>query len=197
MVPDDPSDRSRFEAVFEDHYRDLLAYALRRSVDQADAEDVVAETYTIAWRRLADMPDGDGTRPWLYAVAHRVIANQRRGSERRFQLIRKVASLEPVTADPTGTESGPALSALARLRSDDQELLRLVAWEDLDHGEIGVVLGITPNAVAIRLHRARDRFVQEFRSLAQSDELKGFSGDRTYASWKGRRADQPGEAQRP
>jgi len=46
---------------------------------------------------------------------------------------------------------------IACLRSDEQELLRLWAWEDLTPAEIAVVLGITPNAVSIRLHRARGR----------------------------------------
>ncbi|WP_428122721.1 RNA polymerase sigma factor [Candidatus Poriferisodalis sp.] len=33
----------------------------------------------------------------------------------------------------------------------------LVAWEELSHAEIGQVLGISPNASAIRVHRARKR----------------------------------------
>ena len=53
---------------------------------------------------------------------------------------------------------GPAFVALASLSPADQELLRLVAWEELGNQQIAAVLGITPNAVAIRLHRARARF---------------------------------------
>lgn len=52
------------------------------------------------------------------------------------------------------------LAALARLREADQETLRLAAWEGLSNLEIAAVLRITPNAVGVRLHRARRRYVE-------------------------------------
>ena len=47
--------------------------------------------------------------------------------------------------------------ALARLRPADQEILRLVTWEELSHREVATALGVSLNAVAIRFHRARKR----------------------------------------
>jgi len=37
----------------------------------------------------------------------------------------------------------------------------LTAWDDLDNHEIAAVLGLTPAAVAVRLHRARRRLARE------------------------------------
>jgi RNA polymerase sigma-70 factor (ECF subfamily) len=34
----------------------------------------------------------------------------------------------------------------------------LHAWEDLAPAEIATVLGVRPNAISVRLHRARRRF---------------------------------------
>jgi RNA polymerase sigma-70 factor (ECF subfamily) len=48
---------------------------------------------------------------------------------------------------------------------DDAELLRLWAWEQLAPGEIAGVLGITPNAASIRLHRARKRLRTALRKV--------------------------------
>ena len=53
------------------------------------------------------------------------------------------------------------MDALARMHPNDRELLRLVAWDDLSHAEAAAVLGISVNAVAIRLHRARQRFAEQ------------------------------------
>ena len=39
----------------------------------------------------------------------------------------------------------------------DREILLLAAWEGLTTGEIGTVLGCSPNTAAVRLHRARRR----------------------------------------
>lgn len=175
------ADLTRFEDAFEAHHRAVLAYALRRTRSEADAEDATAETFAIAWRRWESVP-ADAL-PWLYGVARRVLANQHRGGLRRSSLLERLRLHRP----PPSAEimaGGPATAALATLRPDDQELLRLVAWEDLGHAEIAVVLGITPNAVAIRLHRARKRYLEALRTMA--GEVKGFASDRTSASVTGR-----------
>ena len=46
---------------------------------------------------------------------------------------------------------------MAELPEADAEVLRLWAWEELAPREIGVALGISPNAASIRLHRAKSR----------------------------------------
>jgi RNA polymerase sigma-70 factor (ECF subfamily) len=46
---------------------------------------------------------------------------------------------------------------LAGLDEADRELLRLWAWEQLEPREIAVVLDTTPNAVSLRLSRAKKK----------------------------------------
>jgi RNA polymerase sigma factor (sigma-70 family) len=167
----------RFNAAFEGHHETVLAYALRRVSIEADAEDVVAETFGVAWRRLDQLPEPELVRAWLLGIARRVIANQRRGTARRFRLtLRLRAEPRPVASRDAGDSH--ALEALARLPPDDQELLRLLAWEGLTQAEAGVVLGITANAVAIRLYRARRRFADE-HARVDDEDLKGSGSDRT------------------
>lgn len=48
----------------------------------------------------------------------------------------------------------------------DAELVRLWAWEELGPAEIALVVGLSPNAVSIRLHRAR----QKLRSMLPEHE---------------------------
>lgn len=168
-----------FAGVYERHHRAILAYCLRRTSMAADAEDAAAETFVIAWRRLTSTPDE--ALPWLYAIARRVLANHHRASQRRGLLLARIhAQPLDVTTPTVPATDGRALRALRRLRTDDQELLRLVAWEGLDHGQIAVVLGISVNAVAIRLHRARGRFAQAFAT-----DVKDSDAARTSAMVKG------------
>ena len=149
---------ARFDALFTAHQRHVLAYAMRRTQAWADAEDVAAETFTIAWRKIDAIP-ADEPLPWLYAVARRVLANHRRGNGRRERLAALLRVEDVATPMRAGEDrDGPAFDALGSLSPADQEILRLVAWEELGNQAIAAVLGITPNAVAIRLHRARARF---------------------------------------
>jgi len=152
----------RFQRVFDAHYRLVVAYALRRTRSEADAHDVVAETFAVAWRRLDALPEDDGIVPWLYGVARRCLANQRRQASRQDRLAARLAE-EPVVSEelPGDAEASDEVvavrAALARLRPADQEILRLVTWEELSHREVAAALGVSPNAIAIRFHRARKR----------------------------------------
>lgn len=141
-----------FEAVVAEVWVPLQRY-LRRRADAATAEDVLGDVLLVMWRRRADLP-ADAVLPWCYAVARGCLSNARRGDERRLRLVHRIAEQPP----PSVPHEDPVLdAALARLPSADRELLRLWAWEELAPREIAVVLGITPNAASIRLHRALKR----------------------------------------
>ena len=176
---------ARFDAIFRAHQRHVLAYAMRRTQTAADAEDVAAETFTIAWRKIEAIPT-DEPLPWLYAVARRVLANHRRGLGRRERLAALLRVEDVATPLRAGEDQdGPAFAALATLSPADQELLRLVAWEELGNQQIAAVLGITPNAVAIRLHRARERFANALARHTPDDDLKYPDSSRTSADVRG------------
>jgi RNA polymerase sigma factor (sigma-70 family) len=157
--------RRRFEHVYAANRAGILGYALRRTADPQDAADVLAETFLIAWRRLDDVRGGDAARLWLYGVARRVLANHHRGERRRSALAGDLAGrlrtdLAGHRAPPPDGELAAIAAAFGELSDDDRELLALVGWEGLDHGEIAAVLGCSRNAVRIRLHRARRRFAR-------------------------------------
>ena len=171
---------ARFEALFMEHQRPVLAYAMRRTPTVADAEDVAAETFTIAWRKMDSVPAE--ALPWLYAVARRVLANHRRGNGRRERLTALLRVDDVPTPMRAGEDhGGPAFAALASLSPADQEVLRLLAWEGLGNQGIAAVLRITPNAVAIRLHRARARFADALARTSGEDDVKDLDPSRTSA----------------
>lgn len=187
MKPAVPSDAARLEAVFEAHHRRVLAYALRRVVIESDAEDVVAETFAVAWRRVDRLPAPGVALPWLLAIARRVIANHRRSADRRLRLGLRLDREPRPTSTPEA--DSPALDALAQLPPDDRELLRLLAWDGLSQSEAGVVLGISANAVAIRLHRARKRFAERLaKGPAASRTPDGVEGQMQHRSTPGDQA---------
>ncbi len=164
--PADPEDAAWFRELFDATYTPLVAYARRRAGDLAEADDIVAEVFTTVWRRRDEgglgRPVPSPPLPWLYGIAANVIRNHRRSTVRRFRLVDRLGA-QPTRdqADPADLTAGGLRDALARLSLDDQELLRLIAWEGLSHAEIGVVLGVSTNAVGVRAHRARKRLEAE------------------------------------
>lgn len=152
-----------FRGLFSRHYGAIYSYCARR-LGRDDAADAVADVFTVAWRRIRRVPAEPETRLWLYGVARKTVANHRRSVRRRERLGAKAAlQADPVEySDPQGME--PVLEALAE---EDREILMLVAWEGLGPEALGRVLGCTPNAASVRLHRARNRL------SAAWDEIHG------------------------
>lgn len=151
------SRRDRFEEVAPGLIEPVRRFLARRT-DPATAEDVLAETLLVCWRRAADLPDEP--LPWAYAVARNCLRNAER-SERRQQRVAARLAAEPDAPPPP--EDAELHEALAAIPPDDAELLRLWAWEQLTASEIGVVLDISANAAAIRLHRARQKLAVRLR----------------------------------
>jgi RNA polymerase sigma-70 factor (ECF subfamily) len=74
----------------------------------------------------------------------------------------------PLQVAPTpGDRDDELLEALAAMRPEDAELLRLWAWEQLTPAEIATVLQVSANAASIRLHRAREKLRDELRKIQQ------------------------------
>lgn len=158
----DDHDAAAFEALFHDHWSAVHSYARRRVTTADDAHDVAAETFAVAWRRRADIPAGHAL-PWLYRTAANVLANRHRGDRRRGRLTAKLAGQpRSMTADPgdVAADDQVIVAAFASLAEADREVLRLVAWEGLGNAEIARVLGVSTNAVALRVSRARQRLEQ-------------------------------------
>jgi RNA polymerase sigma-70 factor, ECF subfamily len=150
----------RFYALYESTRPRIIAYVLRRTSSREDAADVVAETFEIAWRRLDDVPAGNAGLLWLYVTARHLIANHGRRTRRRYETITRLAEeLRGVSLRTEGPdeESLAMRSSLASLSPDEREILMLAGWEGLSAAEIGRVLGCSPTAARIRLHRSRAR----------------------------------------
>jgi RNA polymerase sigma-70 factor (ECF subfamily) len=153
----DRSARDRFDEVYALVREPLYRYLARRAAADA-VDDLFTEVLIVLWRRVSAVPDG-GEVPWTYAVARRTLANHRRAHGRAARLLAKLAMIEPgVDPGPEPRSGDMELeSALGKLRSDDRELLRLFAWEQLTAAEIAVAIGVSANVAGVRLFRAKER----------------------------------------
>jgi RNA polymerase sigma factor (sigma-70 family) len=172
-------EHDRFKAMYDQHYPAVLRYAARRLGAEA-ARDITADTFLAAWRRLDRVPAGQPL-PWLYATARKCLANELRRRDRRERLDSRIRAEAARGQDVAGPEPSElvedrltVLAALAALRPDDQEALRLIEWEQLDIAAAAQVMGCSAAAFRVRLHRARRRLA---RALGQAAEPGGSDPD--------------------
>jgi RNA polymerase sigma-70 factor, ECF subfamily len=154
----DKTREQQFSRLYRETRDEIMAYLVRRARSLEDAADALSETYTAAWRKLDNLPEGDRARLWLFGAARnelRMAARRERGND---ELIAELASdLQAVYREPmraAGSEE-PLWQALCGLSSLDREILTLTAWEQLTPREIAAAMGMSPNVVRVRLHRAR------------------------------------------
>ena len=157
----------RFRAVTDEAAPVIGAYIKRRiyPLSYSDVDDLVEEVLIIAWRRLEDIPAGAEV-PWLIGVARNVLRN----AHRKFRRGEAVVAAQPhphydASAEDNVIADEAVRAALAALSDDDRDIVLLHAWDGRSAADIGVILGITPNAAAVRLSRAQDRFRKNFADI--------------------------------
>jgi RNA polymerase sigma factor (sigma-70 family) len=164
-----------FEAVYAATRRDLLAFLLRRVSTPEDAADLLAQTFLIAWEKRDRLPRAlEDARPWLFAIARNLLRHSRRRDGRSRSLsitlaaeLRRLGIEEPPPAARVDPAEDPVLAALAELPAIDREIIELASWDGLTPREIAPILGLSPNVVRVRAHRARARL----KALLQTERV--------------------------
>ncbi len=144
-------------------------YAIRRVGRQRSGE-VVSEVFAAVLASPSALPPEAEALPWLYAFARHKVLELQASLGRQSRLSTRLQTNEqhqqvPDTASSVSSQAW-VVAVLDQLPTDDAELLRLVVWEDLDTPAAAKVLGISPGAARVRLHRIRRRLQQH---LSTSD----------------------------
>lgn len=150
-------DETWFAAAYGRHRSAVVRYGLRRLGDGDAAEELAQEVFVVAWRRRHDVPDH--ALPWLYGVARRLLANTWRAGRAAPDLVEVPATLSAPDDADARARVLDVRRALAELPDGDQEILRLVGWEQLALAEVAVALDCSKVAAKVRLHRARRRLL--------------------------------------
>jgi RNA polymerase sigma-70 factor (ECF subfamily) len=178
-------ENAAFEAFFEDHFPRLFRFALSRTGDRADAEEIVQATMIKAMRKLHLWKGTATLFTWLCAICRHEIADWR-GRTARSDLV-------PLAEDaPELREQLASIAARAIERPDDQlerrQIARLVQvaldtlpahyanaleWkylEGLGVAEIAARLGTGSKAAESTLTRARSAFREAFTVLLHGSQ---------------------------
>lgn len=152
-------DRAReYRALFRNVYDDAVRFALRRA-EPEDADEAVATAMTVVWRRFSHAPKSlDARRAWVFGIVRKTLLNQRRSSARRAALAVRIASHADLVHrdDLSEVEFRADLAAAwSALSAQQQEVLGLAVFEQLDAATAARVLGVLPGTYRVRLSRAR------------------------------------------
>ncbi len=164
-------DDAAFETLVRQHGGRMLAVARRLLGDEAEAADAVQDALLSVSRSIGGFQGGSRLSTWLHRVVVNAALMRLRTRRRRHE--ESIEDLLPLfredghqarPAEPWApvedrlvTEETRALvrASIRRLPETYRVVLMLRDIEELDTQDVATILGITPNAVKIRLHRAR------------------------------------------
>ena len=130
-----------------------------------DVDDAVQETFLAALTHASRLRGQQSLGPWLTSIAVNACRSQRRRTwvREKFLRMHRAERIEPPadTAIAHDEALSRVRSALDRLSARDREVIVLHCLEEMPVNDVAVVLGITNNAVLVRLHRARQRLRTE------------------------------------
>ncbi|MFO0696504.1 MAG: sigma-70 family RNA polymerase sigma factor [Polyangiales bacterium] len=167
-------EKAAFHRFVRRHQAAVFRYLRALVRNEADAEDVLQQTFLAAFRGAAEARVEKTARAWLFTIGrHAAIRHGRlrAGEPSRHDSIDALGE-EAGFADEAGTPEAEAARleerallerALESLSSEDREILVLRELEGLRGEEAAEVLGLGLDATKSRLHRARLRFQAAFR----------------------------------
>jgi len=167
-------DDSAFEAIVEQHEAEVAALANRLLGWPADVDDVVQEVFIAAFLGLKKFRGASSLRTWLFTITVNKCRSHR---FRRLRRLRAVAIEEAAALegrDRSGEKVALDQETLARVRRAVQvlpqkcrEIVVLRYLQGLEISEIRGLLGITDNALQVRLNRARKRLKEQLGDLLE------------------------------
>jgi RNA polymerase sigma-70 factor (ECF subfamily) len=152
-----------FTFVYEQHKSQIYSYLYRLSGSRELADDLTHDTFLRAYESLPKLRPDSSIAPWLYRIA----SNRFRDFLRRKKVIswmpwgdtqRDEAHLACRGGEETLPEREAVRAALDRMKPDYSMCLVLRLAEGFSSEETARILGITPEAVRMRLSRARQMF---------------------------------------
>jgi RNA polymerase sigma-70 factor (ECF subfamily) len=146
-----------------------LSRAYEADADQR--QDLLQDIHLAIWRSFANYDGRCSERTWVYRVAHNVatshLLRRKRLNSRTLLTLDALAALaDPLQPDPE-TEAGDRhvlarLTVLVQALAPADRQIVLLYLEGLDSTAIGEVCGLTPGAVAIKVHRLKALIARRF-----------------------------------
>jgi RNA polymerase sigma-70 factor, ECF subfamily len=180
-----------FGMLYEKFKRPVHSYIYRLLGSHEDADDLTQEVFTRAYVAWNDLSDRDNLSSWLYRIATNLCIDQLRRRKRIswWPLVRRNRTGEQLNGDeeisylPSDTGGIPEIAerehirlALANIPADYAIVLVLSAAQGVPYQEIGEIVGISPNAAATRISRAKRLFAEQYQRLS-GEAAKRSQGD--------------------
>jgi RNA polymerase sigma-70 factor (ECF subfamily) len=157
-------DLEAFARLYDRYATSVYRFLVRLLRDSAAAEDVAQHAFLRIHEGRHSFDERRSFRTWMFTIARRLAANwlERHGSSGPGDTLEELPDpLPSPERRAIARDEARALErALRMLAREDAEVLLLSRYEELSYEEIGEVVGCSPDAAKMRVHRALKRLAE-------------------------------------
>jgi len=164
------------ETLFQRHFDSI--YGFFETKCEADADELVQATFLACLRAKDQFRAESSFRTYLFTIArhelYRVLRGRQRDGARLDFELSSIAELvsTPGTRIARNQEHRHLLEALRQLPVEQQTLLELHYWEDMDIADLASVFEAPQATIRTRLHRARKALRDRLENTAPPQALE-------------------------
>jgi len=158
------------QALYSDlvkrHQSFVFTIALRYTPNREDAEEIAQDVFVKAYRSLADFRGESKFTTWLYTIVTTTCITFLRRKKLDVHSLDNEKVFEAADSLDSGFRANlveqkskvtMVNKAITLLSPDDAQIITLFYKGEQSLEEIGQIMGLEPNTVKVRLHRARQR----------------------------------------
>jgi RNA polymerase sigma-70 factor (ECF subfamily) len=167
----DPSDPELlFDHLYENYEPMVERWVRRLAGPSVDIEDLIHDVFVVALRRRGEFRGDAKVSTWLFRIAQLVVRKCRFRHKLRqcLDILHRSHELAVVLPSPTPLEvveqrqqNARLYAALDRLPDKYRTAIILCDIENMGAEEAGHLIGLTANAVWVRVHRGRAMLLEQ------------------------------------
>ncbi|MDX1956040.1 MAG: RNA polymerase sigma factor [Chitinophagaceae bacterium] len=163
-------DQAAFGDLVEQYKGYVFTLVLRFIKSREEAEEIAQDIFIKAYRNLADFRRASKFSTWLYTIVNTTCITHLRKKKLEIHSLDNEHVFERADNIDSGFSANQVehkskldmvTRAIKMLSPDDAEVITLFYKAEQSLEEIGQIMGLEPNTVKVRLHRARQRLKEK------------------------------------
>ena len=159
-----------FSQLVQRYQQYVFTLVFRFTDNREDAEEISQDVFVKAYRSLADFRGEAKFSTWLYTIVRtscitflrkKRLVTSSLDNERTFLQVESKESGFTANAIEQKSKHAMVNAAIRLLSPDDSQILTLFYKGEQTLEEIGRIMGLDPNTVKVKLHRARNRLKEK------------------------------------
>ena len=163
---------AEFSALIEETYRSLQIFIRYLGASESDIEDLVQDVYFKAHKALARYDSDRSFKAWLFAIAKNTFIDWTRRQKSKQKYLQQNLSEKLCEGFEQASDSKLDLKSLIEdLNEDEQILIELRFFQMLSFDEIAELIGVTHDAVKMRIFRIMTKLRTKVRREKSANEM--------------------------